>query len=187
LSMYFTGRTLWGRRRSRLPWAEMSRRKGTDRACPASLGGGRIQQGASGDSFFPRAQPLRRRLGFRQPFPAADATGLGVFDSDFLLFGDRRNFGQVVEVCEDSGQHPKDTGMGRGMTRTISAFLKSARRTVRSETPIFRALVRSRPPGHSVCVQPSCRITPRKRVVPIMPIEASEKTGSVRTSRQKQS
>jgi hypothetical protein len=37
----------------------------------------------------------------------ADATGFGVLALGFLFIDDRRETGQLVEVRDDSGQHPK--------------------------------------------------------------------------------
>jgi hypothetical protein len=36
----------------------------------------------------------------------ADATGFGVLASGFLFIDDRRETGRLVEVRDDSGQHP---------------------------------------------------------------------------------
>ncbi len=96
-----------GRRRSRLTWANTFQRKARDRARLPPLGRRKIQQGPQGGSFFPYAQAFRRRVRFRQPFPVAEATGFGVLAFGFLFIDDRRETGRLVEVRDDSGQHPQ--------------------------------------------------------------------------------
>ena len=119
--------------------AETSRR-GAWTGSFTPFGGRKIEQGPQGGSFFPHAQPLRRRVGFRQSSPAADVPGLGVFALGLLL-GNRRETGQVVQVGDDAGQHPEHSGTVERDVLAVGIGLRAAG----SPRPSPRDPSRSRP------------------------------------------
>ena len=55
----------------------------------------------------------------------ADAPGLGVLAFGFLRVGERRETGQLVEVGDNAGQHPKHTGAVGGDVFRLRIGLES--------------------------------------------------------------